>query len=190
MARRFWAVVAALWLSACGGSAERDRADDERAGAGGTSATPVEPASLPLMDWPWFVGRTAVYAQDGVLSFSFEAGDTRVQLQTHHHFDLLAGHQALHFVAAANRPASMLASFTGLAAFEGDYWSDLAAGKPWLVAPFEVGVEQKSYDLPLESFSAQGPGTPLPMFEGGTVIWFLIENASGLDLALSEISLK
>ena len=71
-----------------------------------------------------------------------------------------------------------------------DYWADLASGTPWMATPVQVGSSLQSYDLPLDGFAAQGQGTPRPMVEMGTMVWFAIADASGLELELSNIRLE
>jgi hypothetical protein len=127
----------------------------------------------------------------GVLALSFAADAGHMQLHTHHHFDMMAYHEALHFDASATRPVEVLIAFTGATPRTSDYWADLAAGTPWIAAPVSVGVSQQSYAVPFDSFAAQGPGTPQPvMDENGMAIWILIEDAASLELTLANIRLE
>ena len=203
LAWRLWLVLGVLGLAGCGLTNEPSASSpvEPNVDGGGEAEPeapePEAPEPMPLMDWQWFlsgpgqVGTPApVTPQNGVIALSFAANGGPKQLQTHHHFDLLADRESVRFDASATRPVEVLIAFTGLAPLS-DYWTDLAAGTPWMAAPVSIGVEADSYAVSLDSLAAQGPGTPRPLRDAeGMAIWFLIEDTADLELELSNIRLE
>ncbi len=199
--RRLGALIGSLGLCACsadpdaGAPASANTANEQGTTAG--ESTPPEPVSLA--DWFWALSgpgasSNMLTAEAGVLTLSFPAGAERLQLQTHHHFDMLGTFSAISFDATANRPTRLLVAFTETPEVTGTYyWDDLAAGSPWLAAPVEIGSTQEHHVVSFDSLAAQGPGTPRATYRdgpGGTAIWFLFEDASALDLELASVTLE
>jgi hypothetical protein len=201
MDSRCWALVGSLALIACGEASEDGTpASANNANEQGTTAgepTPAEPISLA--DWLWALSgpgasSNMLTAEAGVLTLTFPAGAERLQMQTHHHFDMLGTYSAISFDATANRPTTLLVAFTETPESTGTYyWDDLAAGSPWLAAPVEIGSTQQHHVVSFDSLAPQGPGTPRATYGaglGGTAIWFLFEDATSLELELANITLE
>lgn len=186
-----------LWLSACGGRAAEGEQSGPPEATDGTEGDAEDAASAvySLEGFPWFLALDGKLqgqvskTSDGFLHADFASAD-RASVSTHQHMRVTPQASRFRFAARGSRAHQLSLAITGLE-LEGDYWADLAAGTPWLTAEFALSSEWQQYDLPLSALRASGEGMARPMGDSqGEAYWFLVSEASGLELWFADVRLE
>jgi hypothetical protein len=117
---------------------------------------------------------------------------TWMDISTHEHVDFTRCCTKIVFDVQANRTVEIMVGMTSLDGNLGNYWRDLAAGRPWSVSsPLTAGVERQVFAVLFDDMVPRGPGTPVPKTAPtSVVIHFLIENAANLELWINKIVMQ
>jgi hypothetical protein len=166
---------------------------------------PSGPVSIVLLEkgtvhWPlgtWIDGRGGASfvlaptpGEDGAVRFSFTADQHHDEIFTHDHFNPEKVAKSILIRAKASEAFTMLVGIT-LLENAWDYWSELAAGKPWRVADVPLQTDWSDIEVPLSSLQAKGAGEPQPMADvNGFVFAFLLTDPGAIDVWFEHIEMK
>ena len=89
-----------------------------------------------------------------------------------------------------NGPDTVLVAITGLAQERSDYVTEREAGRPWLVAGFELTTTWRRHLALFRDFRAEGNGEPAPASDaGGQVLHFIVPKGEPIDVWLDDMEL-
>ncbi len=186
--------------AATGGTATGGTATGGRAGSG--AAAPMDaPEWLQELNLddnvPWFVGKPGDplgpmlsaegMAADKVVHVVLADSPVQAVISTHNHFDVLGPASAVRFSAKATREAEILVSVRR--PLDADYFSALAAGKPWQVASVAVGPTWQDYEVAFADMKP--PEVAEPSGTASFMIAFIVDEESApFELWLDEVNFK
>jgi len=130
---------------------------------------------------------------DEDVGFSFATESKHVEILTHAHFDMTAGHQSILVRAKASQPVAMLVTIAELGDAPYDYWSQLDAGHPWRVANMAVDTTWTDIEVPIASLQPMGAGTPQGFAGtalGVNLFAFLLTNPAASQVWFEHIEIR